>query len=310
MADAAANGAAESRPAGRPGISSLIEEFRNYTSAAESTFSDNADNVEGPTDASVMAATGGQVVLLDYESASIKLLQTSTLERVRASSCAKEPWTVKWIEEYVQPGQVLYDVGANVGAYSLVAAKSTKHQARIYAFEPGFANFSGLCENINLNGCASCITPIPIGLSAETQLTTFNYRDLRSGGGVHAMGEAPLDFEPMYVQPVLTFRLDQLVKEFRLPWPNHMKIDVDGMELDVIRGARECLTGVMFQSLMLELTGKRSGRTVKELERLGLHMVQQTEKRNKSGDLMSVWYGLFTRNPRARALRRSRSSTP
>ena len=41
----------------------------------------------------------------------------------RAASCAKEPWTVNWLRDAVGPGDVLYDIGANVGAFSLVAAK-------------------------------------------------------------------------------------------------------------------------------------------------------------------------------------------
>src|SRR5262245_23889981 len=64
------------------------------------------------------------VVPLDYDAHSVRLLATSPMERKwRARSCKKEPWTVAWIEESMGSGGVLYDVGANVGTFSLVAAK-------------------------------------------------------------------------------------------------------------------------------------------------------------------------------------------
>src|SRR4051812_16333710 len=87
---------------------------------------------------------------LDYEPAEIHLGLTSRDEFHRLRSCEKEPWTVRWIEEYLKPGQVLYDVGANVGAYTLVAAIAVP-EARVLAFEPAPANFAALSGNLELN---------------------------------------------------------------------------------------------------------------------------------------------------------------
>jgi len=61
---------------------------------------------------------------LDYENRDIYLNIDSNSEyKVRLHSCKKEPETIKWIESVLNTGDVLYDVGANIGAYSLVASK-------------------------------------------------------------------------------------------------------------------------------------------------------------------------------------------
>lgn len=234
---------------------------------------------------------------LDYDKAEILLRRSSGIEGGRARSCAKEPWTVAWIEEWVAAGEVLYDVGANVGAYSLIAAKHTRCQARVFAFEPGYANFNSLCENVYVNDCTASVSPIPIALSAETGTTVFRYRDLRAGAAVHTLGHdrAAKGEEAMWDQPVLTVRLDDMVRLFGLQPPTHLKLDVDGGELDVICGARESLTSSSFRSLMVELSEDDADAIVRELASLGLVQRQHFGKLNKAGMAMPVDYGLFTR---------------
>ena len=83
----------------------------------------------------------------------------------RARSCKKEPWTVAWIEESMSGGGVLYDVGANVGTFSLVAAKVCARRGTVVAFEPGFASYAHLCGNIVLNRCEAIIIPVPLALA-------------------------------------------------------------------------------------------------------------------------------------------------
>ena len=96
-------------------------------------------------------------------------------------ACSREPWTVEWIEKHVQSSDVLYDIGANVGAYALVAAMRSGGAARVVAFEPGAATFLSPCHNVAVNQVADRLTPLPIALAAETQLANFNYRSLSAG---------------------------------------------------------------------------------------------------------------------------------
>ena len=116
------------------------------------------------------------------------LAQGEQLARTR--SVMSEPWTVHWLERVVAPGEVLYDVGANVGAYSLVAAISHDREVKVFAFEPSFVTYAALCRNILENECDKCITPMPVALTEQRGSTVFKYRSLVSGAIEHAVGGA------------------------------------------------------------------------------------------------------------------------
>src|SRR5438046_6780454 len=109
---------------------------------------------------------------------------------VRLNSCRKEPGTVRWIGEWLSPGDVLYDVGANVGAYALLAARRWNGRVPVYAFEPAFTNYAQLCRNVFLNRCDASVFPLPVALADTTRLDTFNHRSLVVGSAMHAFGEA------------------------------------------------------------------------------------------------------------------------
>jgi FkbM family methyltransferase len=230
---------------------------------------------------------------LDYPKDEILLLVRSKAESKRLQSCAKEPWTVEWIEQWVQPGDVLYDIGANIGAYSLVAAKRTRGRARVIAVEPGYGSFSALCQNVVLNGCTESITPLPINLGPRTGLGRFRYRDLRAGAADHGFSTDKRNgSEALYEQPVMSYRLDDLVEQLELPTPTHIKLDVDGVELGVLEGAQVVLDSPTLRSILIEVNPRQSEAVIEVLRRHGLEL--RTKITERQGQSMSVWYGLFT----------------
>jgi FkbM family methyltransferase len=199
---------------------------------------------------------------LDYSATPIYLLLNSISEYPRRLACQKEPWTVKWIETYVKEGDVLFDVGANVGAYSLIAAMVTKGNARIFAFEPAFFNYPALCRNVLTNNCQDSIVTFPFALSKSTHLDYFNYADMKAGSALHTLGEQ-IDyrgdsFDAEYRQPVIAYSLDDMVHLFNIPVPNHIKIDVDGTEMDVLMGAEKTLDNPCVISMMVEISERRA----------------------------------------------------
>ncbi|MDJ0588980.1 MAG: FkbM family methyltransferase [Pleurocapsa sp. MO_226.B13] len=201
---------------------------------------------------------------MDYERYNIFLNIDSEMEyKVRVNSCKKEPDTIHWLENFLQEGDVFYDVGANVGVYSFVAAKYFKGKVKVYAFEPAFMNFSQLCKNIHINQFQDSIIPLQIALSDRTTIDTFNYSSLTVGRAQNTLGDAIDEkgktFNPVFKQYTLSYKIDDLIENFGLPVPNHIKIDVDGIEFLVLKGAAKTLDNSSLRSMIVELAeGERA----------------------------------------------------
>ena len=237
-----------------------------------------------PSNSKVTVKSGINVIKkMDYKHRDIYLNIDSDLEyRVRLNSCEKEPDTVEWIETFMKDGEVLYDVGANVGAYSLLASKFSEGKVQVMAFEPSFLNYSQLCKNLVTNHCERSILPFNIALSDQTGIADFNLRVLVPGSAVHSLGEAISSegevFKPVAILPVIRYRLDDFIDQFELPAPNHIKIDVDGTEYDILKGMDKTLDGPSVRTMMLEITDA-SGQADQMLEYLsskGLKLISTT----------------------------------
>jgi FkbM family methyltransferase len=192
---------------------------------------------------------------LDYESHPIRLLMSSSEIGVRLRSAEKEPFTVDWIERFLEAGDVFYDIGANVGAYSLIAAKVTGNRARVFAFEPSPASFHDLVRNVAVNGCIGSVMTLPFAVWSETELLGIP-SPAAPGAARHRLGNR-LDTSAAVA---LGVRLDDLVERFGLPVPTHAKIDTDGYELEVLRGAEQTLLRPEWRSIIVELDKDETSR--------------------------------------------------
>jgi FkbM family methyltransferase len=246
---------------------------------------------------------GAGTARLDYTGADIRIGAGNRWMELRRRAVTKEPWTVDWIERSVRPGEVVYDVGANVGSYALIAACRPEPPAQVVAVEPGYASFAALCENIIRNGAADVITPLPVSLAARTELLEFDYSDVEAGAAIHALvkrGTPPDGFEPAYRQPVLAFSLDDLLERFDLPAPNHVKLDVDGAERAVLSGATRTLSAPTMRTLMIELDDRDAHEVIALLDGLGF-VLRGRWRRRKGGIPVENSYGLFGRREAAAA---------
>lgn len=239
-----------------------------------------------------------EIIPLDYGSGDLHLYVTSKVERTsRAFSCRKEPMTVSWLES-LRLGDVFYDIGANVGAYSLIAALRVGPGGRVIAFEPSYATFAHLCDNIVLNNVSDIVIPVPVPLGEQTTLATLNYHKLVPGHARHAVGGDAADARgdaPMYRQPVLLTRLDDLVAQFSLPSPRFIKIDVDGAEAGVLGGARQTLAQPDLQELMIEVDIQNTDAVMDILAKAGFALADRHERTREDGTPAPLWYGRFTR---------------
>ena len=194
--------------------------------------------------------------ILDWNKGTVELFLSDASDSQRLFSCRKEPETVAWIEREMKPGAVLYDVGANVGAYSLIAGKLTDPSGRVIAFEPGYASFKTLCDNIFLNDLQVRILPLPIALSNKEGILTLNFSSLESGAAKHSVSE---NADSQNALGILSAQLDWAVEHLDLPSPTMLKIDVDGGELGVLEGAHKTLRNPSLKTILIEVDHQEPG---------------------------------------------------
>ena len=181
---------------------------------------------------------------------------TPLIERVE-SLMTKEEDTIEWINNFAE-NSVLWDVGANVGVYSLYAA--IRRHATVLAFEPLAANYYILNRNIQLNQLGNNIHAYCVAFSEKTMVGVLNSPSPDMGSAVNNFGEAGERsrytqgaFDP-FTQGMVGFSLDDFIRYFNPDFPNHIKIDVDGIEVPILQGARQTLRDSRLQSVLVELS--------------------------------------------------------
>jgi FkbM family methyltransferase len=131
------------------------------------------------------------------------------------------------------PGATVLDVGANVGAYTLLFADWVGARGHVYAFEPAAASRAGLARHVAINGLADRVTIRREAVSNTSGMRPFV--ELGTDGGNRIA--RPSDAHAIEVPAV---SLDEFCGASRL-LPDVIKIDVEGAELDVLRGARQTI---------------------------------------------------------------------
>jgi FkbM family methyltransferase len=134
-------------------------------------------------------------------------------------------------EAMVREGTVVFDIGAHVGFYTLLASELVGSRGRVFAFEPLPANLVYLKEHLRLNRAGN-VTIIEAAVSDRCGTSYFDEGPGRSMA--HLASEAKL--------LVQTVTIDDLVARGQIPLPDCIKIDVEGAEARVLSGAQWTLT--------------------------------------------------------------------
>ena len=157
--------------------------------------------------------------------------------------------TNTWIKTFNE-NDVFYDVGANIGLYSIMAAKFMK--ANVFSVEIDLMNARMLYENAFMNNCHEKVTVLPFGLDSSSHQEKLFLKTMSYGDALHNLRQPnAMVINPSGIQVnVPVFRLDDVIKILCLPLPTKIKIDVDGVDLDVLKGSIEALKTV--SSLVIE----------------------------------------------------------
>jgi len=207
---------------------------------------------------------------------SITLLCLGKLSLFRAETLfSKEPETIQWIEKF-RSEAVFWDIGANVGIYSIYAGLNPN--LNIYAFEPASNNFNLINQNIKINKMDKNISALSVAFSDQTQFSTFYMSDLEAGSAHHSFGEPVNQFGEklnyQFKQSMIAYSIDDFLDTFNIPFPNYIKIDVDGIEHQIILGAQKTLSDRRLLSILIELNNGRSdySQTIEIIEKCGFIM--------------------------------------
>jgi FkbM family methyltransferase len=170
-----------------------------------------------------------------------------------------------------RPGWTVLDVGANTGVY---AVRQARRGARVYAFEPNPDCYRRLQKAVRANHLESRVTPVNRALGA-----TVGSAELLLPGGITTMGS----LRPQWIAGggrsdirVEVDTVDRVVSALRIDRVDLLKVDVEGLELDVLQGARG--TFALVDRVVVEYHSLDLGRRVMELlAARGLTMVLDAE---------------------------------
>jgi len=175
----------------------------------------------------------------------------------------KEPETLEWIDGFAE-GDTLWDIGANIGCYTLYAARQGR---KVLAFEPAFTNYALLNRNIATNGLDGLVRAYCLALAERPQADALCLADLSLGaancqfGAPRQRTHVPGNRAVAFRQGMFGLAGDALVHDYGLDAPTHIKIDVDGIEELILLGARQTLRDPRLKSVLVEIDSADAAET-------------------------------------------------
>ena len=168
----------------------------------------------------------------------------------------KEPEVRFYIDQYLKEDDIFFDIGANIGVFTLYAGKKYK-SLQIYCFEPEYSNLYLLKENILKNNLTQKASIYSVGISDFTGISHLHLQDLKEGAAAHTenretIQETDEGFEVVWTEGIATATLDYLCGSLNV-CPNAIKIDTDGNEAKILNGAIKTLQNPALRSLIIEM---------------------------------------------------------
>lgn len=156
------------------------------------------------------------------------------------------------ISRVLDPGEVFWDVGANIGFFTLLAAARLHHTGLVVALEPAPSAWQQLNHNLSLNPFRNIVS-LAVAASDREGTATLYFAPRGADGGANLYGALPKQSGSATVP---TLPLDTLREREGLPYPHFLKVDVEGAEYATLRGARDILASGR-PLLLVELKNER-----------------------------------------------------
>ena len=181
-------------------------------------------------------------VVLDNQKLTFRTGNGRLLWRAK-SLLTEEPLMITWIRS-MHRDDVVLDVGANVGIYTIPIAKRVQ---TVYACELDPLNIAILKENMFLNAVTENVVVLPFACGDSAKIVDVKFRDLAYGDALQLIeGGDPQNTRlghQNHSSKVVQFSLDDIFVKLDLARPNKVKIDVDGNEITVLQGMKDLIRG-------------------------------------------------------------------
>jgi FkbM family methyltransferase len=185
-----------------------------------------------------LAVKTSSVVRLE-EGIEIELIPMQFVSRQLYFFGSFEPQETHTFRNLIGPGMTVFDIGANIGLYTLIAAKALRNQGQVFSFEPSGETFALLERNIKRNGFQHLVHANRCAVSSTSGHARFLLTD--DGGSNHldlTQGSAGASGTATDVK---TVALDSFVDENKLSRVDVIKSDAEGAEMQVLAGAKRLL---------------------------------------------------------------------
>jgi FkbM family methyltransferase len=159
-----------------------------------------------------------------------------------------EPETSAFMRSLIKEGMIVFDVGAHVGYYTLLAAERVGSTGHIYAFEPEPENFKLLVKNVESNGFRN-VTCVNMAVSDGSGVTTFYVN--REGSDLHSLVNHSSDRGGAEIQ-IRTVSLDEFASSVPLKTVDAVKMDIEGTEALALAGMSRLLSQSPSLSIVFE----------------------------------------------------------
>ncbi len=173
-----------------------------------------------------------------------------------------EPETIRWLDS-LPCDEVLWDIGANNGLYTIYAAKALG--LRVLAFEPSASTYAVLTRNIELNRLDDRVDAYCLAFDDHSHLEHLRMASTEAGHSMHAFGQdhsVQGEIKTIFRQAVPGFSIADFCTLFNPVLPDHIKLDVDSIELKILHGATEIL-GARVKTVMVEVEGDQIGHQIR-----------------------------------------------
>ena len=197
------------------------------------------------------------VKIKSRKSSSIKIYTPNSLCYWRAQTFfSKEPETLDWIKEFGGDQKVFFDIGSNIGMYSIFYG--VLFSGKVYAFEPSVFNLECLTRNININNLENQIVMMTNPLTYQNGIEEFKLQSTEQGGALSGFGvsygQDGQSLRSVFSYLTYGYSLDSMFEnKIITDVPALIKIDVDGIENLILRGAQKLISNEACKTILVEV---------------------------------------------------------